>query len=1007
MRTFTVFLCLSVATSLVGESFNLPNKVMESFEDGIPVGLSSTGRSLGLDKDRMKHGQQSLKWQWRGNDRIVFDTPIGYRKQRRLAGSEAALEHTDPNAGIVYEPPRGFFMWVYNTEASAQRLRIQFGRGEEVDCWFDFNLNFKGWRTIALNYDWGNMRGAAREDMTRMTINAPNTGTGVLYFDNVGFSVPMNPRTVGPNPQLPEIHQHPRLVPQYPHLLYEYSKYKPSFNLEPLSADQLKDFRAMEKRAMKFWHDEPMAVDMERIREKFGQFEIRRERDAIYGRPLANKNTVLEYFSERNISRKEAQGEFLDWRYAFGGTLLTLARAWNSTDDPAEKKELAEMFIDLFDYGQDQGFAPGAGLGWLHHYSYIIREYAPSMLLMRSVLKETGRLGLAVETCKWFYGVGQVYREDLVYGWKNRKSANADEMQGILTQRLISALLMEDSPQKARDIKHFSSYFSNVTTAYSNALDETFKPDGTIFHHAGHAYGYGGRAIMGGVRTFKILEGTVFAASDESRQRLLKVTRTYYDGLFTERLAIPKVFASIRFESYELPDQFRGMLEMLGERYEPLDGFMMLPYSCVGLRRKADDWMIASRAHSKYVYPFESWGKSFFAFPLFIGNGYLDVSYPESIDSLTPDGKNWSDGVDWRRFPGTTSVRLPFDEMATRVGQVRDEGGEYLFSDQAFSGGVESSYGVGIQVFQFKGHDKYGLESFTGKKTWFFVGNKVLCLGTDIQSGVAGRPVETTLFQTALDAKGDAIVVDGERVTDFPYEKRIGGGKAHWLIDSRGTGYYVPSGELNVLRSRQVNPDANDTGDSSGDFATAWFDHGIQTKYGEYEYVLFADADEGAIERYAQSPSLEVLQKDSAAHVVELKEENATAFAVYAEEGARFESGVVRGVSKQATLLAKEEGGRLRLTVADPDLNIYDGQEDLMPDGTRAELSVYEREWFFWPSRETTLQVELNGLWEVDEIVVPMETADRQARVVARSERATVVEFICRDGLSTEILLSR
>lgn len=1007
MKSLVAIIALLPASLLFGETFNTPNKVMESFEEGIPEGMVATGRTLSLDFDRMKHGEQSLQWDWRGNDSIVFDTPIGFRRQRALVEGHANLEHTDPMTGDVFEPARGFFMWVYNSEASPQRLRIEFGRGETVDCWFDFNLNFKGWRTIAINYDRGNMVGAAREDMTRMTINAPNTGMGTLYFDNIGLSVPMNPRTVGPNPQLPEIDNHPRLVAQYPHLLYEYSKYTPSFNLEPLSQVTISEFRQLEERAKFIWFEKPVKVDMVKLRKKYGKFEIRREGGSIFGRPLANKNTVLEYFSERGLAKAEALKEFLDWRHAYGGTLISLARAWNSIHDESKKAELAEMFINLFDYGQDQGFAPGAGLGWIHHYSYIIREYAPALLLMRPVLAETGRLDLAIETSKWFNSFGQVYREDLVYGWKGRKAANADELQGILTQRLVCALLMEDTPEKARDIKHFSSYFSNVATAYSNALDETYKPDGTIFHHAGHAYGYGGRAIMGGVRTLKILEGTSFAASAESRRRLVKVARTYYDGLFTDSDMTPKAFASIRFGSYELPGEFSGMVEMLGEEYAPLDGFRMLPYSCVGMRRQADDWLITARAHSKYVYPYESWGKHFFAFPLFIANGYTDVSYPNSLDSFTPSEKNWFDGIDWRRFPGTTSVRLPYEELATRVGQVRDEGGEYLFSDQAFSGGVESSYGAGVQVFKFKGHDKYGIESFTGKKSWFFVGDKVLCLGTDIQSEVAELPVETTLFQTSLTSRSQEIVIDGGSVSTFPFEKTLKGGESHWLIDNRGTGYFIPDGELKVLRSEQVNPNWKDTGEVSGEFAVAWFDHGVSPKDSSYEYVLVADASEADMKEYVRSPSFEVLQKDSAAHVVELLSENATAYAIYVEEGTSFSEGPVRGVNKQSTFLVKKEAGRLRLSVSDPDMNIYDGQEDLLPDGSRGELSPYEREWFFWPSRPNKVQLELRGTWEIDEIVTPMETSETQARILSRSEDSTVVEFICRDGLSTEILLRK
>lgn len=999
-------LAFGLLSSVVLFANSEPNKVMESFEEGIPSGMHSTGE-LALDSKRMKDGGQSLKWEWGGNDQLIFDTPIGYRKQRKLTENHANLEHADASAGDIFEPPLGFFVWVYNKTATQQRLRVEFGRGEEVDCWFDFNLNFTGWRTIALNYDWGNMRGAPREGMNRMTINAPATGSGTFYFDALGFSVPMNPRTVGPNPQLPEIDQHPRLVAQYPHLLYEYSSYVPSFPLEPMSNDTVDDFRTLERRALSYWFQTAGIVDVGKIRNEFGHFNITRDADGIYGRPLVNKNTVLEYFSERGVPKKEAMKELVDWRYGFNGFLLKLARAWHYTDDPAEKEELAAMFIDLFDYGVDQGFAAGAGLGWMHHYSYIIREYAPSMLMMREVLKENGRLEQAIEICKWFYSFGQVYREDLVYGWKGRKAANADELQGILTQRLISALLMEDSPEKARDLKHFSSYFSNVATAYTNALDETYKPDGTVFHHAGNLYSYGGRAIYGGARTFDILNDTEFQASEESRRRLLKMVETYYNALFTDELLMPKTFSTCRFETYQHPEKLDGMFELLGESRQKIDGFRMLPYTSVGLRRKADDWMVTTRTHSKYVFPFESWGKNFFAFPLFIANGYTDVSYPGSVDSFTPENGTWYDGVDWLRWPGATAVNMPTDEVVTRVGQTRDEGGEYLFSDQAFSGGLETSHGVGIQVFQFKGHDKYGLQSFRGKKTWFFVGDKVLCLGSDIRSGIEGYPVETTLFQTHLESEGDSIVVNGHIVSEFPYELDGHEGMSQWFIDSRGTGYYVPEGGVTLTRSTQVNPDKSDRGKVSGNFATAWIDHGKAPQSEEYEYVLFADASVEAMMAYESNPSFEVLRQDDVAHIVNLPEEEATAYAVYGEDGASFSEGFVERVNKQSTFLVKKEGDRLRVSVSDPDLNIYDGQDDLLPNGTRFEPSVYEKEWFFWPSRSSSVQLQITGVWKIETLVQAMETSNVQARILSEENGVSLVEITCRDGLSTEFMLSQ
>lgn len=1003
-----VALCAWLLVSAAGAD---PGKLMESFEEGIPGGLTADG-AISVDRQRMKFGQQSLRWDWINNGKLVLDTPIGYRKQRLLSlGNSSLLEHVDARQTNVYEPPRGIFMWVYNQNPRPQRLRIEFGRGEEVDCWFDFNINFKGWRTIALNYDWGTMRGVPREDMTRMTINAPTTGTGTLYFDMIGTSVPMNPRTVGPNPQLPEIPQHPRLVAQYPHLLLAFSQYTPSFLLRPVTAEVVADFRKMEEAAKAYWDGLPDAaesVNMDAIRERFARFQIRREGDEIFGAPLHNSNIVLEYFAERGVPRAEARKEFISWRWDFNSALIQIARAWVSSGDETQKTELAQMFIDLFDYGVDQGFDEGAGLGWIHHYSYVIRDYAPAMLIMRDVLKEAGRLEKAVAVCKWMYGFGQVYREDLVYGWPGRKSSNADEIQGIVPQRLVTALLMEDSPEKARDIEHFASYFSNVTAAYADALDETFKPDGTIFHHAGHTYGYGGRAAFGAVLTYDILNRTRFQVSEAARQRLVKVAKTYYAGLFPvdERRKAPKAFATCRFTGYTLPHRYAGMLQLLGSSEIDVSGVRMLSYSSIGMKRQGDDWLITTRAHSKYVHPFESWGKNFFAYPLFVANGYTDISYPHSVDSLTPnEGSEHFAGFDWRRWPGATAVKLPFKQIETRVGQSRDEGGEYLFSDQAFVGGVETTHGVGAKVFRFRGHSKYGLESFTGHKSWFFYGNKVLCLGTNLRSQIPGYPVETTVFQLPIDAWEKPIHVDG-KVIDGLNQSWSAGDQTSWMLDSRGTGYVFPRGGVRLKTAEQTSPDYQGRKDVTGRFATAWFDHGISPEDASYEYLMVAGASPEEMAAVSETPGYQVLEASESAHVVALWEEKSIAYAVYAEQGVQFDEGAVRAANKQSTFVVRRDGDKLRLSVADPDLNIYDGQDDLLPDGSRNELAIYEREWFFWSSRPNAVRITLKGHWKIDELVVPMETADRQPRVVSKEGGVTVIEIICRDGLSAEVLLS-
>ena len=71
---------------------NNPEKIMESFEDGIPSSLSTRGGKLSIDSMRMKHGKFALCWDWIGNDALIFNTPIGYHKQRDLSSNNRGLD---------------------------------------------------------------------------------------------------------------------------------------------------------------------------------------------------------------------------------------------------------------------------------------------------------------------------------------------------------------------------------------------------------------------------------------------------------------------------------------------------------------------------------------------------------------------------------------------------------------------------------------------------------------------------------------------------------------------------------------------------------------------------------------------------------------------------------------------------------------------------------------------------------------------------------------------------
>ena len=137
-------------------------RIMESFEDGIPATMHAEGGNLDLDSLRFKHGRQALRWNWIGNSKLVLERDLGYHPQRTIdIRKDSLLKELrgGGKSGLLTEPPRGFFLWIYNPQARAPQLRFQFGRDDQVDAEFDFELNFSGWRTIWIIYDKGDMMG--------------------------------------------------------------------------------------------------------------------------------------------------------------------------------------------------------------------------------------------------------------------------------------------------------------------------------------------------------------------------------------------------------------------------------------------------------------------------------------------------------------------------------------------------------------------------------------------------------------------------------------------------------------------------------------------------------------------------------------------------------------------------------------------------------------------------------------------------------------------------------
>jgi chondroitin-sulfate-ABC endolyase/exolyase len=293
-------------------------------------------------------------------------------------------------------------------------------------------------------------------------------------------------------------------------------------------------------------------------------------------------------------------------------------------------------------------------------------------------------------------------------------------------------------------------------------------------------------------------------------------------------------------------------------------------------------------------------------------------------------------------------------------------------------------------------HDKYE-GSLRARKSYHFLGDKIVCLGSDIRCSDADYPTETTLFQ--LTVPTDSVAAYWAN----PVEGR------GWWLDHLQTGYYVPRrrdmapARLELHRGQQS--ESNEGVSGSGDWVTLTADHGTAPQGSSYRYAILPQTTAERMKALARRPDFEVLRQDSVAHIVADRTLGVTSYVLF--EPCSLRRGVVAAADTPCLVMASssntDSSDSLLLTVANPDLGLYSGPADELfdADGRRIERSIYSRPWKFNECQTLPVHVTLRGLW------LPVDTANPRCRVVAQVDGTTILEFACREAASIDVELMR
>lgn len=267
--------------------------------------------------------------------------------------------------------------------------------------------------------------------------------------------------------------------------------------------------------------------------------------------------------------------------------------------------------------------------------------------------------------------------------------------------------------------------------------------------------------------------------------------------------------------------------------------------------------------------------------------------------------------VNPRRLPGVT----------VDATQARSNGsGQSVAPSPSWVGGA--SLGEhGAAGMQLRGWNN----SLTAKKSWFFLGDTIVCLGAGITS-TDHRPIETIVENRLLNGTGgNRFTVDGSAAPSSPGWSATLSGPSWAHLAGRVTdadiGYYFPAGgTLQALRESRTGAwsDINGSGSSSAltrHYLTLWFNHGADSSNATYAYALLPGRTVAQMAAYASRPSFVLLSNTDAVQAVHCESLGVTA-ANFWNDG-RASAGAI-AVDRKACVLLQRSAGMIELAVSDP-----------------------------------------------------------------------------------------
>ena len=734
----------------------------------------------------------------------------------------------------------------------------------------------------------------------------------------------------------------------------------------------------------------------------------------------------------------------------FNSSFRTVAVAYNQTQDPEQKAELAKYVVNMAKLALAYGSTPDTWYGGepfadaVHYGKQALEEAGIASEIAAQLKAQYGTENLLYTEHKWGPGpfsnittnAGGV---DTSYAssWKS----TTDDLRNGASSTILSILADEDSPEKARDLYRLKSLLDNILLNWSPGTEGAFKPDGTMFHHNIYKYDYGWTLGWDGATKYcSWLDNTPFQVAPETIERLNLTAETRYLTVDRDRRAgtpdqmiptMPSV-GTMRMAALGMPD---GSLEVnpyrasewlsysddssMGGNRSKVEEYRAMgvpvadmpqtnrtiPYAATNVHRRSS-WKVQTYGsgrtiyHNEYLRPATLF-YNLAGIPLTV-NGETYAMQNKADDKLYGrDDFKPASGYNFNRAPGVTAP----DVDPTRLGSAGP-------GSEEFVGGLSTKNGNGAFTVTFDGKNNLRAtnralyqgtpaEDFRFKKSYFYFNDTIVTMASNIGYGGGSAAVTTGLFQEKATDEDQVLVAGGETLGAEDYNLTYTSDEKPWLTDNilKGGYYLFPGQTYTITRGEQtfLFKEATDDFDGKGRFVNAYIDHPgaeVQNNEGKYSYIILPNATKDKMDDFengmkSENPPVQIIRQDAKVHAVRSNQMNATGYVFYDKSGV-MEEGYVKSVSSPVVVMAQEieNGSGLALSVADPNL--------------RLELDEHGQKGYSQPK---DVSVTLNGRWAVKEKATYTAREVSPVTVTYPDENTTLIKVTCKDGATNEYLL--